>query len=1478
MPPPLDRAKRPATTPQAPAPVRERVIQRRPSTPVPRSNAAVVAAARAGGRGPGGDPAARELQDKVGNAAVADGLRRGPAGDPKFAVLKRDVAQKKRTVATSHPPPREEAVSAQDAAVPPKDDAVAQGKAANAEKMNEAEPKGFDKAAFIEAVAKAVADRAPKNLKEAEKFPDSEKPAEINTEVRGRVGEGKAESAEQIATTTAAPPDTSAAVPKQVVPMAADRPPGRPGTPDPKQAAPDTLPLAATDMSAGPAAVDRQMADAQVTETQLKKSNEPTFANALSSKKAAEQHSDTAPEQLRRHEAAQLRRTTAQARQLGAASMGAMAGARVRTGQLVGTGKTGAKTRDEEKRAEVTALLQKVFDKMKADVEGILSGLDRLVDEQFTREEKAARDAFTAEHKRKLADYKDRRYSGINRLKWFKDWLVGLPDEVNAFLEEARANYVRRMRGVVSNIADTIARELARAKRRIADGRAELRAAVEKLPEDLRAIGREAVSEFADKFDELTRSVDDKGTELVDALATKYTDAVRAVDQEIAEQKEENKGAVDKAKDAIKGVIDAIMEMKRLLLGVLRKAATAIGAILGDPIGFLGNLVTGVGGGLKLFLRNAGLHLRQGVLAWLLGTAGGVGLQLPATFDVVGILVMIAGLLGLSWPNIRSRLTRRVPEQAVAAAETAVPLVVETRKRGVAGMWSELKARVGDLKETLVKDLVSYLLPTIIIAGITWIVSLLNPASAFLRACKLIVDIIRFIVTQGRRLIEFVNAVLDAVIAIARGGTGGVPALVERALARSIPVLIGALAAILGIGGIAGKVRQIFQKLAAPVNRAVDWVIDKIVDLVKKLWAKLKAALDTRRPKGRREPGGTRRPVAGRRPDRKRPDDKQPDDKQPDEKRPDADTARREEKDRADRLDKVMAAARRVMARYARKPVGPEEVTGRLAAVRRKFRARRVDLVDTGRVWAVDAEVNPKKNEKTDALVAGPKRGDHIFALALGKQLGQAHTGSAVAVRSLDLNRSPAARILVDGLALARAKAAAIPELVVRKPRQASGSDAHSTTYGNASRDALLAINAVAVTVARYYEHRADADLLARHLAVSAAQARLAVNHWIDAVIDRESVPFVQDKGRELALGQRLLEQIRADLDAVFARLAGRVVNQSGAADDHDLNRLDAALRDAGALVATGMPVDEIRARLPAVQRRHGLTALSLVVERLAGDHYVIHFVATINPSKTSRAENSPLSRKKAQADYGVLVKNSLKFQRYADQHNLIIEVRPTNPDSIRHLTRGAWYKPVDIKAKTINYADTFLSVEPEKKGLVGFFLNAVPLPKRRNLGKKDIEAGRNRYRMRVAEHHEYVGKMRKLARNPEGPGRFEVIGYVVHGYDEHKVRHPIAGDHDLYDIRRPDGTEIPLDEYNLIIQDMASRRFGVMHGAVVHWDPDDPHEREMRDRLVRQHQRGGGEGLVRFTPGQPMRFVAAETPLWTDQRAWVPPAGRADQ
>ncbi|WP_139307356.1 phage tail protein [Micromonospora pattaloongensis] len=817
--------------------------------PAQRSTASATAGSATAAAGPGSTTASTGPATDVPGPTVqrlatdAGPVHRpGPHADPKFAALTADVRGKQKLLA-AHPPAKAEAAKAQGAAKPPQDDKEAQGKAANAEKMNAAKPGEFDKAAFVRAVNEAIAAQAPKNLDEADKFGDSGKADAVKGQVQGQVTDGKKASANAIETTTKAPPDTSKAVDKPVTPLVADKPPATPGTPDPAKAVPDKAPPAATDFSGGPKQVDQQMAEAQVTEEQLAKSNEPEFTGALKEKNVAEQHSATAPGQVRAAEAQTLAGAKAAAGQAGAAAMNALAGHRKQAGQAVGAGKEQAKSADEAKRAKVTGILQKVFDATKKDVEDILSGLDKKVDEKFTAGEKAARDAFTAEHKRRMDEYKDKRYSGLlGKGRWLKDKFAGLPEEANQIFVTARKGYVDRMQQVISGVADVIGAELTRAKQRIATGREQLQAEVRKLPADLKAIGREAAGEFAGKFDELTESVNNKGTELVQTLASKYNEALKSVDEEIAAEKEKNKGLVAKAVDAVAGVIKTIMQLKDMLMGVLAKAAQAVMAIIKDPIGFLGNLVSAVGAGLRAFLANIGEHLKKGLVGWLTGAMAGAGLELPAKFDLRGIVLMIGSLLGLTWASIRGRIVQKgVPEPAMSAVEQSVPLVQKVQAQGLGGMWEEIQDKVGDLKANLFAKISEYLIPTVLMAGITWIISLLNPASAFVRAVKMIIDFVTFIVTQGAQIIEFVNSVLDAIIAIAGGGTGGVPALIEKALARSVPVLIGVLAAVLSIGGIAQKVQKFFKALSKPVMKAADWVVGKIVGLGKKLWAKLRA-------------------------------------------------------------------------------------------------------------------------------------------------------------------------------------------------------------------------------------------------------------------------------------------------------------------------------------------------------------------------------------------------------------------------------------------------------------------------------------------------------------------------------------------------------------------------------------------------------------------------------------------------------------
>ncbi|MGW2105543.1 phage tail protein [Streptomyces sp. NPDC001948] len=791
----------------------------------------------------------QRLQRAAGNRAVSRlvaqrytaPVKPSPAQAPGFRKVKADVAAKKVRLA-AHTPAATESKSAQDAAVAPPDDKEAQGKAANAEKMNAAKPGEFNKQAFIDAVNKAIDAQAPKNLDQADKFSKSGKADQIKDEVDGKVKDGKDSSAKDIDTATKAPPDTAAAKDKPVTPLTPDQPPANPGAPSATDAVPDKQPAAVTDFSEGPAANDQAMADAEVTEDQLAKGNEPEFDQALSTKKTAEADSAKAPAKGRAAEAQQLSTAKAGAAASGAQALNALTATRASAGKQVDGGKGETKSKDEKKRAEVTAKLQKVYDGTKKDVEETLSGLDKKVDDKFTSGEKAARDAFTADHKRRMKKYKDKRYSGMfGGAKWAKDKLMGMPKEANNLFQEARKLYVAQMQTVISSVADIIGTELGKAKARIAKGRTELKAEVDKLPADLREFGQEAATDFAGKFDDLEATVNEKSEQLVQDLANKYTAALNKIDEEIKKLQEANKGLVQKAKDAIVGALKTINELKNLLLGILAKAASAIMKIIKDPIGFLGNLVKAVGAGLNLFITNIAEHLKTGVVSWLLGTAVKAGLELPQKFDLKGIIQLIASLLGLTWDNIRARITRKgIPDEAMTAVETSVPVAKKLATEGPAGAINEITEEAGDLKATILEKLTSYLIPTVIIAGITWIISLLNPASAFVRAVKGIIDIVTFIVNQGAQIVEFVNAVLDAVIAIANGGSAGVPKMVEAALATSVPLLIGFLASLLGIGSLANKVKSVFHAVARPVNRAIDKIVNFIAKKGKALWNKLK--------------------------------------------------------------------------------------------------------------------------------------------------------------------------------------------------------------------------------------------------------------------------------------------------------------------------------------------------------------------------------------------------------------------------------------------------------------------------------------------------------------------------------------------------------------------------------------------------------------------------------------------------------------
>jgi len=583
--------------------------------------------------------------------------------------------------------------------------------------------------------------------------------------------------------------------------------------------------------------VDQEMEREGVTEEQLANSNEPDFTSALDARQTAKEHSATAPGEYRAQEQDVLAKGRDEAEQVEDAQLAGMQGSKVAALAKVVGHKGEAKSQDEAKRTKVAADIQAIYEKTKTDVTGILTGLDGKVDSAFTSGEESARKQFEDYVGAKMDAYKDDRYSGwLGGARWLKDKLFGMPDEVNVFYSQGRAGYMTAMDVVIGQVADIVGGELNAARMRIAEGRAEVHDYVTQLPADLQKVGKDAEGKLDDQFDQLSSDVDNKQDALVDTLAQKYVQSRDALDSRIEDMKAANRGLVDKALDAVVGVVKTILKLKDMLLNVLAKAADVIGDIITDPIGFLGNLIGGIKDGLGRFVDNIATHLENGLMGWLFGALGDAGVKMPKSFDLAGIFELVMDVLGLTYRSIRGRVAKIVGEPVVAKMEQTVDVFKMLVTDGPAALWNWVKEKVGDFQDLVLGGIKDFIIERVIKGGITWLLSLLNPAAAFIKACKAIYDIVMFIVERGSQIMEFVNSVLDSIGAIARGQLSVAAEKVEGALAKALPLAISFLASLLGLGGITDKIREGIDKVRKPIEKAVDFVVMGAVKGFKKMF------------------------------------------------------------------------------------------------------------------------------------------------------------------------------------------------------------------------------------------------------------------------------------------------------------------------------------------------------------------------------------------------------------------------------------------------------------------------------------------------------------------------------------------------------------------------------------------------------------------------------------------------------------------
>jgi hypothetical protein len=286
------------------------------------------------------------------------------------------------------------------------------------------------------------------------------------------------------------------------------------------------------------------------------------------------------------------------------------------------------------------------------------------------------------------------------------------------------------------------------------------------------------------------------------------------------------------------GVLKLAGPLGTRVLEIVRKAGDVLSTIIHDPIGFIGNLIQAVRKGFDQFSTNILAHLKEGLMKWLFGALAGAGLRLPEKFDLMGILSLVLQILALTYDRLRGLLVKAIGEKPVAYLEKTFEFLTTLVTKGLGAAWEKLVEFLGDLKEMVLGGIRDWVVTTIVKKAITKVASMFNPVGAVIQAIIMVYDTIKFFIERFQQIAELANAVFESVANIAAGKIEAAASYVEKTMARTIPVIIGFLASLIGLGGISQKIKDIIKTIQDKVESALSKLVSFIVSKVKGLLGK----------------------------------------------------------------------------------------------------------------------------------------------------------------------------------------------------------------------------------------------------------------------------------------------------------------------------------------------------------------------------------------------------------------------------------------------------------------------------------------------------------------------------------------------------------------------------------------------------------------------------------------------------------------
>ncbi len=354
----------------------------------------------------------------------------------------------------------------------------------------------------------------------------------------------------------------------------------------------------------------------------------------------------------------------------------------------------------------------------------------------------------------------------------------------------------------------------------------------------------------------------------------------------------------------------------------IRRALGAFRLIVRDPIRFIGLLVRAGIQGFRQFAANFLTHLRTSLINWLTGSLSGASIYIPQSFTLREMIKFVLSVLGLTWQNIRQKLVRAIGETAVKALETGFDIVVTLVTQGPAAAWEKIQEAISNLRDMVMEQIMTFVRERIVQAAITRLLTSLNPAGAFIQAVIAIYNTIMFFVERLRQIAQVAMSFIDSISAIASGNIGAAASRVERTMAGLLTLVISFLARLVGLGRVSDAVVGIVNRIRAPIDHALDRVVNWIVNLARRAGRFIAQAGLPQDPN--------------------------------------------------ERLGLGLDAATAAVNALRQSSVTATVINPVLAAIKLRYGFRTLQPVQSGNEWWVEGEINPRARKKTNKVASAP--------------------------------------------------------------------------------------------------------------------------------------------------------------------------------------------------------------------------------------------------------------------------------------------------------------------------------------------------------------------------------------------------------------------------------------------------------------------------------------------------------------------------